>query len=301
MQTSKDFKREDKVYLQKLFREKVGCFPQVLLPQIFTRSSYSSEFGGENNEKLEFIGDSVLGFYVVKILTERFGTRNNDFDFSVALHTHNISELKKQLVSNKNLAKIIDEWDIAKYLIVGKSDIQNHIDEQEKVKADLFEAILGAVAIHSKYNPKALENAVCKMLSMDRVIEDILQTEYRPKAFNIDNAVNTLKELAEHGEFAMPEYEFTGPKYLGYDKDGNPIWGCICRANSIGLSISVVANSKKDAKKAAAYQVLIQYYGYPNEYGPSDRQSIWGYKNNHLVPEMEFVANTFKESKYKKH
>ena len=84
------------------------------------------------------------------------------------------------------------------------------------------------------------------------------------------------------------------------DKDGNPIWGCVCRAYSIGLSISVVANSKKDAKKAAAYQVLIQHYGYPNEYGPSDRQSIWGYKNNHLVPEMEFVANKFKESKYEK-
>lgn len=300
MQTSKYFKREDMAYLRKLFIEKAGCFPQVLLSQIFTRSSYSSEFGGENNEKLEFIGDSVLGFYVVKILTERFGRYNNDFDFSITLCTHKISELKKELVSNKNLAKIIDEWDIVKYLIVSKSDIQNHIDEQEKVKADLFEAILGAIAIHSKYNPETLEKAVYKMLSMDRVIKDILQTEYRPKEFNINNAVNTLKELAEHGDFAMPEYEFTGPKYLGYDKDGNPIWGCICRAYSIGLSISVVANSKKDAKKAAAYQVLIQHYGYPNEYGPNDRQSVWGYKNNHLVPEMEFVANKFRESKYEK-
>ena len=44
-----------------------------LLQQAFVRRSYSKEYGGENNEVLEFIGDKVLDFIVVKILSEEFG------------------------------------------------------------------------------------------------------------------------------------------------------------------------------------------------------------------------------------
>ena len=44
-----------------------------LLEQAFTRRSYTEESGGENNEVLEVLGDKVLDFIVVKILSERFG------------------------------------------------------------------------------------------------------------------------------------------------------------------------------------------------------------------------------------
>ena len=44
-----------------------------LLLQAFTRSSYSTQFGGENNEVLEFLGDRVLDMYVVKVIADRFG------------------------------------------------------------------------------------------------------------------------------------------------------------------------------------------------------------------------------------
>ncbi len=44
-----------------------------LLEQAFTRRSYTEENGGENNEVLEFLGDKVLDFIVVKMLSERFG------------------------------------------------------------------------------------------------------------------------------------------------------------------------------------------------------------------------------------
>ena len=49
-----------------------------LLQQAFTRRSYSEENGGENNEVLEFIGDKVLDFIVVKILSEKFGKFENE-------------------------------------------------------------------------------------------------------------------------------------------------------------------------------------------------------------------------------
>ena len=45
--------------------------PDLLL-QAFTRSSYSTQYGGENNEVLEFIGDRVLDYFVIKIIADEF-------------------------------------------------------------------------------------------------------------------------------------------------------------------------------------------------------------------------------------
>lgn len=52
-----------------------------LLLQAFTRSSYSAQFGGENNEVLEFIGDKVLDMYVTKIIADDFGFMKSQSDY----------------------------------------------------------------------------------------------------------------------------------------------------------------------------------------------------------------------------
>ncbi len=52
-----------------------------LLLQAFTRSSYSAQFGGENNEVLEFIGDKVLDMYVTKIIADDFGFMKYQSDY----------------------------------------------------------------------------------------------------------------------------------------------------------------------------------------------------------------------------
>lgn len=293
MKQTNEFRPKELAHIQKTLFKKAGYVPRASLNQAFTRSSYSSQYGGRDNEELEFIGDSVLNFYVVKILTDRFGSRDNDHYFCIRLNYHKIDQLKKQLVSNENLARIIDELEFAQYLIVGKTDIQNEIDKQIKPKADLFEAILGAIAVQSRFDEEIVEKAVVGMLSMDSVINDIINTEYRPAGYTLENAITTLKELAEHGEISMPEYRLTGPEYLGYDKDGNPIWGCNCVISNAGISLGVLANSKKKAKKAAAYLALIQYSGYPNEYGPNIRDISWSYKNGKIVQGMAEVANKF--------
>ena len=51
-----------------------------LLQQAFVRRSYSHENGGENNEVLEFIGDKVLDFIVVKLLSDKFGYTKGKLD-----------------------------------------------------------------------------------------------------------------------------------------------------------------------------------------------------------------------------
>lgn len=181
------------------------------MSQAFTRRSYSVEQGGENNEILEFIGDQILGYYVVKIIAGYYGALNSDCEYTFRVRENNFTALKQELISNETLAKIIDEWEIAEYLIVGKSDYLNEVDKQVKVKADLFESILGAIAVASKWDSAVLEKAVSKMLSIEERLKTIIETDYRPERFDIENAVSALKELAEHSGCSVPKYEYGSP------------------------------------------------------------------------------------------
>lgn len=247
-----------------------------LLLQAFTRSSYSTQYGGENNEVLEFIGDRVLDMYVVKIISDRFGflksssafydkEQDND-EYCIVAHKDetDFTELKKEIVSNKTLAKRINALKFTKYFYLGDSDIDNNVQNQEKVKADLFEAIIGAIAIDCNWNPDKLQDVVEFMLKIDDFLDDVDTEEERPDKFKFENAINTLKELAEHGRCSVPIYYQTDEQIRG--DDGKLWWSCTCTVRSWKIQRSGCAKSKKDAKKYAAYLVLCDFYGLPDEY-----------------------------------
>lgn len=326
-----------------------------LLFQAFTRRSYSEENGGENNEVLEFVGDRVLDFYVTKILMDRYGytksqlenfnPNEEDDEFVVETYTNegSLTVIKKKLVNKKMLAHRIDKLGFKEYLFMGKGDIKDNQQNEDSVKEDLFEAILGAIAIDSNWNPDELENSVNFMLNMDHYLnhgltEDddyvgliqqwnqkengevpnyefeelyqegfraylVLNTErgsirYRadgdsksearanvaeyayndldehdelytildelPEDLTLENAINTLQELAQKGYVSMPEYVI--PEEQIYDNQGNPRWTCTCRIRSHALVETAYANSKKEAKKYAAYLSIINICGLEDEY-----------------------------------
>lgn len=251
-----------------------------LLFQAFTRSSYSTQFGGENNEVLEFIGDRVLDFYVVKVIADRFGfvksqsdyydEQNDDDEFTIIAHKNesDFTELKREIVSNKSLAKRIDKLGFAKFMFLGDSDVDNNVVNQEKVKADLFEAILGAIAIDSDWNPDELQNSVEFMLQIEDFLADVDTEEERPEKFQVENSINTLKELAEHGRCSVPEYYQSNE--MVEMNDGRMMWECTCYIRSWAMKHTAYATSKKEAKKYAAYLVLCDFFGLPDEFEQND-------------------------------
>lgn len=265
-------------------QKKIGYWfdNEDLLLQAFTRSSYSSQHGGENNEVLEFLGDRVLDFYVVKVISDRFGfvksqsdyyDEENDLDeYCIVAHKNeaDFTELKKQIVSNETLAKTIDKLGLFKYMYLGDTDLENpkFKDNLIKVKADLFEAILGAVAIDSDWNQDELQNVVEFMLQIDDFLADVDTEEPRPSKFQLENAVTTLKELAEKGRCSIPEYYQAEEQVLM--NDGTLMWKCTCYIRSWAMKHTAYATSKKEAKRYAAYLVLCDFYGLPDEFSEED-------------------------------
>ena len=279
---------EEKLKVRRIIQEKTGYFikSRSTLNQIFRRSSSAAETGRNSNEIFEFIGDQVLSFYVVKIISEKCGSFGLTDDYTFRIRENQFTLIKQALVNNETLASIIDEWDIVQYLLLGNSDIKNGVIKETKVKADLLEAVIGAIAVESNWDSEVLDTAVMKILDLEERLTATIESDTKVRCVNIDNAITVLKEMAENRQCTMPKYEFTGPESIGYDNDGNPNWLCTCGIinKEIGITKLVYATSKKDAKKAAAYLILCEHLGMQNKYGPNEPGGVWIHKDNRILP-----------------
>lgn len=288
MKTRKPLSTHERRAICNTIFEKTGFrLKDYLIEQSFTRSSYAKRFGGASNENLEYVGDTILGYHVVKKLYEYYGTLHADDEccyYTFRSHERDFTALKSMIVSNKSLAAIMDEWDLSQYLIVGQCDIENEVDKQEKIKADLFEAIIGAIAVQVRWNEEILEKIISKTLPIEEMIMKYESEQYRLPQFSADNAVSTLKEMAEHEECDPPQYDIVGPNRLGYTGNGDPRWNCNICIPCWGISLGVTAHSKRDAKKYAAYLALCNRFELPNEYGPSKQFVCWGFDGKKLFP-----------------
>ncbi len=271
----KDSQMEKLEYKLPSIEEVIG-YPfsnKGLLVQAFTRSSYAVEHGFPSNEVLEFIGDKVIDLAVVKAIATKFGVMlSNDESnkdsayFSIATNKDegDFTEIKKNLVCNEYLASVIDLLRFSDYLLLGQSDIDNKVNYETKVKADLLEAIIGAIAIDSKWNMQILEKVCDRMVSISAYLNQFKLSEDCDIKFDLENAINVLKELSEHGRCSTPIYVFGENPVI--DSDGNSVWACSCFIRSHHILVSAYATSKKIAKKYSAYSALCQLFKVKNQY-----------------------------------
>lgn len=120
-------------------QEKIGyVFRNVdLLSEAFTHASFSNEHALPSYERLEFLGDSVLGMVVAAYLYERYPRADEGF----------LTKTKANIVSGKTLAAVIERLDLVQYLRVSSGNNETEVRESKNIKEDLFEALVGAIAV----------------------------------------------------------------------------------------------------------------------------------------------------------
>ena len=182
-----------------------------LLQQAFVRKSYSAENGGQNNEVLEFIGDKALDLAVIRLMMERFGeiTDYKEFAefrlknpkyFQTKLKEGNFTDIKKDLVEKKALAKSMDRLGFNKQLIMGNGDIKTNAGEQDSVKEDLFEAIIGAVALDSEWDMDTITSVVEVMIDFNAYFNN--------EEDKYENYVGKLQEWSQGKGYGLPTYNY---------------------------------------------------------------------------------------------
>ncbi len=137
-----------------------------LLELALTHSSYAYENGKiPNNERLEFLGDSVLGF----VVTGHVYLENPDLDEG------SLSRLRSATVSAKTLAIAADQIGLGEFIRLGKGELATGGQTKTNILADTFEAIIGAAYLSGGLAPakQIIDSLVLPLLSSE---DELLET-----------------------------------------------------------------------------------------------------------------------------
>ncbi|MDE5990475.1 MAG: ribonuclease III [Clostridia bacterium] len=100
-----------------------------LLKTALTHSSFSHIHGGQNYQRLEFLGDSIVDFLVAEELSKRYANADEGL----------LTKMRGAVVSASPLSKIVQEKGYDKYLNIGAVNVS------EKIRSDIFESICAAI------------------------------------------------------------------------------------------------------------------------------------------------------------
>jgi len=199
----------------------------ALLETALTHSS--SQSNHSNNERLEFLGDRVLGLAVADLLFLHFSEEEEG----------GLAKRHTQLVQQAALVNVAQELDLASHLKLSPGEMKSGGHKKEKILADAMEAFIGAVFLDGGF--KAAYDFVEKFWS------DMLKSHESPP----EDAKSKLQEWAQAQSLPLPEYRLLGKS----GTEHAPLFEMEVFVLGIGKA-SATATSKRAAEKAAALEML---------------------------------------------
>lgn len=204
----------------------VDVNPQ-LLELAFTHRSFAYENNlSVNNERLEFLGDAVLGL----VVTEELYTRYPDLDES------KLSPLRSGIVNMRALADIARELNLGQYMRIGKGEEITGGRDKNSLLADSLEALFGAIYLNHGFTDTA------------RVILNLITPTIeaaKSQGAGLDGKT-ALQELAAARQISFPEYLISES---GPDHDKSFVATAIVGGEAIATGSG---KSKREAEQAAA-------------------------------------------------
>ena len=188
-------------------------------------------FGKSNNERLEFLGDSILGYLVAERLFQRF----------TAAPEGALSRIRSSLVNQTTLSSIARELDLGGCLRLGDGEKKTGGD-RDSILADALEALIAAIYLDS-----GLENCgrVVELLFESRLQEDIEIVQQKdPKT--------QLQEFSQARGHKLPEYSVVKVEGEAH----NQIFYVQCSVEGLARIEACVGSSKRSAEQAAAKEML---------------------------------------------
>ena len=175
------------------------------------RSWNAENDGGESNERLEFLGDAVLGWVVADIVY----TQHSD------LPEGKLTDLRKSVVNANALAEVAVELGIGEFLMLGKGEDTAGGREKTSILSDALEAVIGAVYIDA--GPQATHDVVSALMGK-RIVDAVGGLDRLDAKTRLQELASKLEAHIHYKvEDEGPDHEkmffatvFVGDRELGY-------------------------------------------------------------------------------------
>ena len=202
----------------------------ALLAQALTHRS----FGPSHNERLEFLGDGVIGCVIAEELYARFP----------ALAEGELSRLRASLVREAALARIARTIGLSAFLRLGEGELASGGPERSSILADALEAIYGAVFLDGGYE----------------AVRGVVRSTFGESLQAVDpgepakDAKTRLQELLQARRQKLPEYHVVAAVGAAHKQ----VFEVECAAAGLGLRACGSGRSRRQAEQQAAANLLVQ-------------------------------------------
>ena len=200
----------------------------ALLQQALTHRSYSAD----HNERLEFLGDSVLGLAVAHMLYEALGSGAEG----------DLSRLRAHLVRQDSLHRLALELDLSPLLRVGEGEMRSGGQRRPSILADAVEAILGAVYLEAGF-PVA-EQVVHQLFAKVDITPQMQAVGKDPKT--------ALQEWLQGRRMALPQYDVEKISGAAHKQT----FTVACMIPALRLGAKGQGHSRRTGEQAAAAAML---------------------------------------------
>lgn len=190
----------------------------------FTHRSVS----GKNNERLEFLGDSLLGFFVASWLYNNFPSYPEG----------DLTRIRAHLVKKDTLAEIAREYNLGKHLVLGAGELKSGGVRRSSILADTLEALIGAVYISQGYE------SACNF------VEKLYTGRFKniPTIDQLKDAKTRLQELLQSNGQELPVYKIVEK----HGKSGNEVFSVQCVIEQCQETFVGTGTSRRKAEQEVA-------------------------------------------------
>jgi ribonuclease III len=188
--------------------------------------------GGDHNERLEFLGDSILNCSVARLL----------YDAHPEADEGELSRLRASLVSGDTLARIAGELGLGEHLRLGGGELKSGGFRRASILADALEAMLGAIFLDSGFEAAAA--------AVQRLIESRMSD--LPSAALLKDPKTRLQELLQGRGLALPVYTLTAVAGDAHDQS----FTISCEVPVLELAAVGEGASRRRAEQLAAARLL---------------------------------------------
>ena len=205
---------------------------EELLKQGLTHRSVK----GDNNERLEFLGDAVLSIVIAAELYKRFPEASEG----------DLSCLRASLVNKESLAELAQSFDLGEYLLLGQGELKSGGKQRHSILADALEAIIGVI-----YLDGGIEVCQARILAWYQKKLSVLTLDSLNK-----DAKTCLQEYLQARKMSLPSYTVM----LVEGADHQQCFHVRCGVEGMEESSEGKGSSRRKAEQHAAQLLLEKIY-----------------------------------------
>jgi len=200
----------------------------ALLKQALTHRSAK----GVHNERLEFLGDSILNFVIAQILYEMFPKSSEG----------ELTRMRSSLVKGVTLAEIARDFKLGDHLILGPGELKSGGFKRDSILEDAIEAIVGAIFLDADIN--TVQKVVLNWFAHRLSIIQPGQEQKDPKSL--------LQEYLQGRKIALPQYDVIQITGQSHQQE----FTVRCSSEKLNVEVITKGSSRRKAEQEAAQQLL---------------------------------------------